>query len=364
MLRQLISGLIAVLWLFPACVMAESVEVSVSEVAENAIIAKQKAIQSAEQQAFELFVTKHAPTQAEKILQLYTPDQRSAFVGGYEVVTEEMTDRTYRATMKVDVNDKAIAGLMETVKQAEAPIPLTLAERRDGAILVLPVTKDASGIVLWESDNRWREAMNATALQRGFNRLVMPYGDPTDRLMIDAGNVTTAGYPLLSGIARRYGASDILVAVMQPSIDKPNEQLQVDLRFVGVDGTKRQLITVNAEDPKEGLPALLNRAAVKIVDGLSKQAEMQRRMANGEKPMTRGTLNAVLALNNVGDWAELQQRLQAVQSVESFDLLSADWRQVTLALNYVGSPELLGQQLASANIHVQHEVDKLRLAIR
>lgn len=353
----------ATLYLMAGVAGAVPVEVKVAEVASNAIEAKAKAIASAEQQAFESYVLQNAPTEAAKILEVYGKEQISQFVTGYEVVEEKITDRSYRATLKVDVNEQVVNALFDTAKTAHSSAPLSAAEREDGAILVLPVTKDASGILLWEAENNWREAFNAAALQRGFGKLVMPYGDPTDRLMIDAGNVTTAGFTMLSGLARRYGASDILIAVMQPSLDNPAQALQVDLRFLSAGQSKRQIVNVKGEEDRD-YAALLSKAATKVVDGLAKQLQMKQLAASGDAPLPRTTLNAVLPLSDVRDWAELQERLGDIQVIESVDVLEADWQQVTMALTFRGTPETLGQQLGQANIHVKQGQDTLMLALR
>ncbi len=361
MLRHSIMAISAYFCMLPCFAYAATVEVSVSEVGPTAMEAKQKAVTAAEKKAFSDYVTSKAPQQAAKILAAYDAEQISQFIVGYQVLEESMTDRSYRAKLSMDINDKAVGALFDTATGAGQDAAVTGGGE---SLLVLPVLRNSSGIFLWETDNQWRQLLNSAALQLGQGKLVMPYGDPTDKLMMDSGSVTNANFAMLSSLAKRYGVGEVLVAVLEPDFEQPAKSLKVDLRFFDGSGAKGQIISVDA-NANESLPQMMQRTADKIVVGLVRRIEKQQQAGSGAATETKTQqLQAVLPMTKLTDWVELQKRLKLINAVDSFEVLSADWQEVRMTLHYHGTPEVLGQELARANIHVKQGADALMLAVR
>lgn len=349
---------IVILLLWPILAAAESVEVSVSERGRDATEARSAALVAAEQKAFRKLIMERSPDKAEAILGSYEPQHISQMVQGYEVVNETITDNSYHAKLKIEFHDAMISRLLNP-QAAETNASQAAADEpsETQAVLVLPVFRDGLGIFLWGEENVWREHLNRAAISMGFDRLVMPYGDPTDRLMIDSGNVTTASYALLSGMARRYGAREILIAVAEPEFGSEPIAVNTTLRVLGPQTMDNHKFRMVGEDLKEAL----RKSAEAVVTGINGGQESAE---GGEAKPPLHELAARVVLSHVRDWVELRGRLEQIEGIEHIDVVRADWKEMMLTLSYRGQPELLGQQLAQANIAVEKGDGFLKLAIR
>ncbi len=338
---------------------ANEVQVRVMERGESAAQARNAALAKAEQKAFRKLVMERAPNKADAILGSYESQHISQLVQGYEVIDEVITDNSYRATLKIIFNDGLIAKLLNPDANSAYDKDAGQDFANSNAVLVLPVYRDESGIFLWGEGNIWREYVNRAAVSLGFDKVVMPYGDPTDRLMIDAGNVTTASYALLSGIARRYGAGKVVIAVAEPEFGAEPITINAILRVLSPDNMEvRNLLRVG-----DNLEKALKNIAEAVISDIGRELR-----TDDELPLEERRLYKIAA--HISDRVGVQQlvtirnKLHNIEGVEDVAVTVADWQNIILEIFYRGNPEMFGRQLAVSGVKVREGDGYLMLSLR
>lgn len=341
--------------------LAASVEVTVAKRGKDATEARELAIFDAEQKAFRKLLIEKVPARAEAILSSYEPSHISALVQGYEVLDERMTDTSYRATLRMSFNDAIIDQMTRLPAAAgsapleDVPLPPGVESHRE-AILVMPVFRDERGIMLWDEDNQWRSWMNEAALV-GKGKLVMPFGDPTDRLMIDSGNVTTASYGLLAPLAERYGAQSIIVAIAEPVYQAVPPMVNVTLRYLAPGAISERQIVL--EDQQVG--RALKAGAYAVIENILTEKQREIEEAN-TVPLIH--LDARMDFSRMQDWVAAKRRMQQIPEIEAIVENSADWNGMEFQLAFRGTPEELGMALRQVDIRATKGDELLLIGLR
>src|SRR5205807_4410084 len=87
------------------------------------------------------------------------------------------------------------------------------AESGNRVLVVLPVYRDGSNLVLWDDPNAWRAAWSQRPTGSGIGRLVLPLGDAGDLAAIDAERAGSGKSEALIAIAQRNRGSEAVVAL-------------------------------------------------------------------------------------------------------------------------------------------------------
>lgn len=354
---------------FALPVAALDVQVEVSETGKDATDARIKAMTTAEQLAFAKILEDKAPKKKDELLKSYDEAAISQMVQGYEIVEESMTPNSYTATMKVKFSDTAINQLFGAAKpKAKGHL------KANGAVLIVPVYFGKENqVLLWETGNRWREAVNKAALQAKAGRWIAPLGDPTDLLVADSNSVLSLDFGRLEPLAERYGAGEILMAIAKPA----ENILAVEMRHLSAKEEEKDSFVVEA--PQNTVMAeadLLRQAAEKMLLGSSASSpsdissmeaplaltDSQQKSAPPKPQLHQ--LNVLFYLKQARDWAEINHRLITIPGVEGVQPLSADWHHMNAVITYRGFPEELGKSLGAAGIDVRQDGDVLMMKIR
>lgn len=338
---------------------ALEMQVNVSEKGKDATEARMKALSAADLAAFTQLVRERAPERAEAMLKAYPLEAISQMVQGYEIVEESMTPNSYRATMKVKLDDSALSKIPYLGGSGKGSAAAPAAVLESEAVLIMPVWFDNTGIRLWEAENPWRDALSKAALQAG-GKWIMPAGDPSDLIIIDSSTVSSADFTKLAPLAARYGAGRILVATAKPGI----ATLAVELRRLSAAGEEKENIKFTSGASEATQEQILQRAAEELLLGDSPSAlDTHQKQEKPKKPQLH-EINALLNLTRARDWAELNHRLRSIPGVETLQVVNADWQRMQVKLVYRGFPEDLGTSFAKAGLNVQQQGDMLLLTIR
>ncbi len=340
---------------------AIEVEVKVFEKSVNAVEARAKALKSAEIRGFEALIKQKAPAKSDQILRDYKSTDISRYVLGYQAKNEIVTDTSYRATLILNYDDRFIynlTGNAPPVDDSNSPSNTQLTPQGN-AILLIPVLRNASGIMLWESQNVWRSAVNETVLQSGNGEFVVPFGDPTDKLSLNASTILSTNYPRLVPSLNRYGANRALLAILH---DRGTSGYGLTLREISPNASGQKISSASYKPNQTSGELMLETAETLIGNFMQKQQEL----ANPAKLVdeTIHQVNAYINLNNARDWNVLRQRLNAVPSIQSAEVTGADATSMTLQITFKGSPANFGSDLVSHQVSATQSNNKLWLALR
>ena len=221
------------------------------------------------------------------------------------------------------------------------------AEGGNRAIVVLPVYRDGSNVVLWDDPNAWRVAWSQRPAGSGLGRLVLPLGDAGDLAAIDAEKAGSGKPEALTAIAQRNSGSEAVVALA-------TAQRQGD-KLAGLDVTVKRyryghLVDTQSSsfeaDPAESEADLLKRAAEATAAEIETGAKLNAD-AHSNQP---ASLAVTVPITTLGEWVQVRNRLASVSSIRKIDLLSLSRQEARIEVKYVGSQDQLKSSLAEVNL--------------
>jgi len=221
------------------------------------------------------------------------------------------------------------------------------AEGGNRAIVVLPVYRDGSNIVLWDDPNAWRVAWSQRPAGSGLGRLVLPLGDAGDLAAIDAEKAGSGKPEALTAIAQRNSGSEAVVALA-------TARRQGD-KLAGLDVTVKRyryghLVDTQSSsfeaDPAESEADLLKRAAEATAAEIETGAKLNAD-AHSNQP---ASLAVTVPITTLGEWVQVRNRLASVTSIRKIDLLSLSREEARIEVKYVGSQDQLKSSLAEVNL--------------
>jgi Uncharacterized protein conserved in bacteria (DUF2066) len=220
-------------------------------------------------------------------------------------------------------------------------------ESGNRAMVVLPVYRDGSNVVLWDDPNAWRTAWSQRPAGSGLGRLVLPLGDAGDLAAIDAEKAGSGRPEALTAIAQRNSGSEAVVALA-------TARRQGD-KLAGLDvAVKRyrygHLVDTQgssfAADPAESEADFLRRAA----DSVAAEIESSAKRNAGARSDQPASLAVSVPITSLGEWVQVRDRLASVSVIRKIDLLSLSRQEARIEVTYVGSQDQLKSSLAEVNL--------------
>ncbi|HEY1433505.1 MAG TPA: DUF2066 domain-containing protein [Stellaceae bacterium] len=214
-------------------------------------------------------------------------------------------------------------------------------------LVILPVYRDGSNLVLWDDPNAWRMAWLQRPTESAPGRMVLPLGDAGDLAVIDAEKAGSGKSEALTAIAQRNRGSEAVVALATTR--------RQDSKLAGLDvSVKRyrsgRLIDTQGSsfesDPGESEADFLRRAAESIATELETGAK-RNAGAPSDQP---ASLAATVPINSLGEWVQLRNRLGSVSSIRKIDLLSLSRQEAKIEVKYLGSQDQLKSSLAEVSL--------------
>jgi hypothetical protein len=220
-------------------------------------------------------------------------------------------------------------------------------ESGNRAMIVLPVYRDGSNVVLWDDPNAWRTAWSQRPAGSGLGRLVLPLGDAGDLAAIDAEKAGSGRPEALTAIAQRNSGSEAVVALA-------TARRQGD-KLAGLDvAVKRyrygHLVDTQGSsfeaDPAESEVDFLRRAA----DSVAAEIESSAKRNAGARSDQPASLAVSVPITSLGEWVQVRDRLASVSVIRKIDLLSLSRQEARIEVKYVGSQDQLKSSLAEVNL--------------
>jgi len=221
------------------------------------------------------------------------------------------------------------------------------AESGNRVLVVLPVYRDGSNLVLWDDPNAWRAAWSQRPAGPGPGRVVLPLGDAGDLAAIDAEKAGSGRPEALTAIAQRNSGSETVVALA-------TARRQGD-KLAGLDvAVKRyrygHLVDTQGSsfeaDPAESEADFLSRAA----DSVAVEIESGARRSTGAHSDQPASLAVTVPITSLGEWVQVRNRLASVSAIRKIDLLSLSRQEARIEVKYIGSQDQLKSSLAEVNL--------------
>ena len=252
----------------------------------------------------------------------------SRLVQSIEFVGERYSSTRYIAKVNVAFNPNGIRALLgrSNVAFAEAPAQ---------PVLVLPVF-DHGGPRLQGDGNPWWSAWARQDWQENLLALTLPRTDELSMGGPSAGEVVQGAGPWVEALGRRYGTSEILVAIATLQTEGAAAQLKVDVRHYGLAGERSQTLQFS-QQPGETADALMMRAARDV--GTQVTNEWKRNAMVGQGAQTQ--ITAILDLQSLQDLITVRSRLKQAPMIKTASVESLGTSRALISLTVTVPPAQL-----------------------
>jgi len=318
-----------------------AVSVPVDATADSASAARDEARLQGERNAYAALLDRI--TLASDRAKLPPPNDAdlNAVIQGFEVANERHSTVRYLADYTFHFNADAVE---QRLRAAGVPFAVTPSK----PVLVLPVLESASGPMLWDDPNPWRDAWNAAKLPHGLVPLLMPLGEIEDITAIDAAGADKGDDQKLQAISASYQHDDVLVTRATITAASAGKTVSVSsTRFVpGSPGGEQTWVATYTANPGESDQDFLGRAVL----GTAAQVEEAWKTANIINYSQTGTLTVAVPTGDLKSWLAIRSVLAAIPAIQSTDLLAIDRQRALVTLHYVGDATQLKTALAQRNL--------------
>lgn len=318
--------------------------VEVDATAANAIAARERAIATGQQRALERLFDRLTPHDQRATLPHPSAAEIGDLVRDFAVEAEKTSAVRYLASLTVRFRSDDIRALLR-----KAGVPF--AETTSKPIVIVPLMKSGSGVILWDETNPWFRAWQGSE-RGGLVPFVVPVGDLDDVVALDAARAQSGDREGVAALAWRYQAGNVIVATA--------EERQRDGRTLSVQLTSARY---NAAGGHEGTEVRAIAA-----EGATREAQWQQAaaiMAGGIEDAWKRTnlisfdhersLIATVPLTALGDLVDLRKRLAGVSFLRSYDLLYLARDAAQLRLNFFGDERQLSIALAQSDLTLKQD---------
>lgn len=237
----------------------EGVEVDVT--AENAVKAREKALDEVQVKAYQMLAERFLSPEELKTFKAPDPVTVSSLVQDFEVTNEQLSKTRYKGTYTVRFRPTAMKMQMASQGKVYSDTPRK-------PVLVLPFLEQGSGTTLWSETNPWMAAWRTMpADANAMAPTVVPLGDAEDMAQISDEQGLQYDPMRVQELASRYNADDIAI-LMASSAPTPSAQgkLTINIYNNGFEGPTFVQKVVVDQMAGETDAAVYARAAAKVKD--------------------------------------------------------------------------------------------------
>jgi hypothetical protein len=343
----LVAGLI-VLGLIPtlraAWAQADAFTVSgvaVDATAESAAAARDAALAQGHVRAMRLLIERLVLQEDVRRVPLLDSSRVIDLVRDFSIEDERASDVRYLADLTFRFRPSAIRDFLRRSD-------VRFAETSSKPVLILPIFGQGGEVGLWQENNPWLQVWIARASGENLVPLVAPLGDLADIASIDAAQALAGNDLRLGDIARRYGATDVLItqAVLQGDPLEGEAPLQVSTRRAGGWQEQRQVVNSFRQQPGEDLDDFLARAA----DRIAEQVQDFWKRSNLLSFDFPRDMAVFVPFGSFADWLEVKRRLKGVASVTGSRLEYLTRQFAIMNLVVVGDDQQVALALAQRDL--------------
>lgn len=335
-------------------------EVPVDATAENAVVARQAALDAGQREGLRRLIERLTPEGAAPPADL-AGLSIDRYVESFQIASEQVAPTRYLGTLNVTYAPGPVEDLL---RRSGRPF----VDRRSEPLLIIPVWRDDAGVDPWSETDPWRPAWNAIAEVPTFLDLRLPLGDIGDVTTLTADTLQAGDpEPALVALADRYAAQGTIVAFagplagtdapptiapepIEPDQEEPVPPVAVELRRADRWDQPFGTETLLA-GPEETPDELMARAVRQAI--LAAEIDWKRRNLVPEDQL--GGVRAVVPLVDLAAWVQIRQRLAAIPGVRSVNVESLARDRASVTIAYAGETERLADAIERAGLVLAQE---------
>jgi hypothetical protein len=317
--------------------------VSVDVTGDTAAAAREQALLEGQRKAVQILLRRLTLKQDANSLPVVSDAQLLEVVQGIEVERERISTVRYLGDLTVRFKPGAMRSLMRAAG-------VRYAETVSKPLVVVPVYRTGDSLMLWDETNPWLAAWGAHVTKGGLVPFIVPLGDLTDMGEITAEDAAQGTLPKLEALARRYQATDTLVAVATSSSDPPGVDIAAS-RYGATQQERTDVLRVAAE-PGETTDALLARAVAEVQAQIEESWKQENILRFDQEQM----LSVTVPLHDLSEWVSVRRKLGEIVYVRSTEIVSLSKSEAVVGLHYIGDVGQLKLALAQKDLDLTQDL--------
>jgi hypothetical protein len=317
------------------------------------------AIDYAKKRAVYLAVKKTGVANPGRVAAALTDDQLRQIIRGANVVQSrrkgEMTFHEVNVTLVDEALRRALK-LPETEGADEADMNMR-------GILLLSVYAGGERAYMWEKENKLRGPLTDEIRRQAHGGVLLPGGDLEDLRLIDYQNALTVKPEELKPMFARYGAEEIIIAILKPGAVGTLDAATVVLRRLKPDGERTELLEIVPAVIEETGSVRLAKAANAIAGAITQIAtSTAERDAAARASAKRLTLRFSYAIPK--ELARMEQAVRTSAATLHLEMPSIALARAGATVYLKGEAEALRADLVKQGIVVTTTADGWQLSVR
>ena len=295
-----------------------------------------------------------------KLLARLSATQYAGIIRGADVLQTKRIGETTYSEVNVTLVDEQ---LRRALKLSDAPVAPD-ADLTVRGILLIPVYATRDQAYLWEKENQFRGPLWEEVRRQSRAGVMLPGGDYDDLRLIDHVNALNVKPDELKPMFDRYGAEEIIIAVMTPSTAGTTDATSVLLRRLNVSGeTRNEVLSIPPDTLEESAATRLGKTAVAVASAVTQiatsTAEHDQLMREKAKKLAVRFSYAIPK-----DLARMEDAVRNAPEVLYLDLPSIALAQVSGTIYLKGDDQALHDGLVKQGLVVTTINDGWRISVR
>lgn len=317
------------------------VGVSVDETGADALTAKTAGMLKAQHRALRAILERVTLRDDHDRLPELDDNALAQVVRDFAVEGEKFGGGRYLATLTIRFKPREIRRLLQNAG-------ISFAETASRPAVVLPVYAVGGATLLWEDPNPWFAAWAQRPGSDGLLPIVVPLGDLSDVLEINAEQALQGDQRRIMSIASKYDAFGAYVALASLSINPRNGALtlNVSLDRHGSGQSEQTRILTFAGAPGTPIDALLRDAAERLVI----EIEETWKRENLLRFELEQWISVRVPLTGHPYWIAVRKRLDDIAEIRKIVLTRLSVGAADVDLLFVGEPEQLRVAMAQSDL--------------
>lgn len=326
----------------------ENVEVDVT--ADNAVQAREKAMEEAQVKAYQMLAEKLLPPEEFEVFEMPDSATISSLIQDFEVTNEQLSAVRYKGVFTVRFRPGAMRSRL-----AAGGTSYVEDVAREASLLVLPFYQYGSRMTLWEPSNEWMKAWVRPQEDEAGSLTIVPMGDLLDVSQVRDDQALTYAPEMMKRMMGRYDAEEAAILIATPketgTAGAGDEALSLDIRMyeAGESGPEYMRSVSLDSLPEEDRQAFYDRS-VREVRSLLRGNWKQKRVIT---PAQIQFFQARVHFASVQEWVKAKNILDRLPGMQTILIKGLKPKQAEVQLQYAGDEDHLRQALQRAGIAMQ-----------
>jgi hypothetical protein len=319
--------------------------INISEVGENSTIARQKAVERAQLEAFKTLVGRLIGNEFEINFKDSDIEQ---LIESIEISAEVITNQNYAATYTIFFNENYTTYYLDNkILDAKAQVP---------SVLVIPVMNENGFFKLWQYGNIWKTALTNIDPKTVID-IKIPSGDIDDLSNFVVENFGSYTPESINTLKQNYGVDKIIVATVIYDYDKTYSDINLSLHLGELGKLENRTILANKSmSPDESLRENLAEYANLLY------RQLDEAWVNFSTLSLSSQLNkqlVVFRINKPQDVNKIFSDIGKLNFVKSYDLASVSTMYLGMNLFFEQTPLDFVESLKNVGYRISRNGDNL-----